>query len=582
MTTSKNLRHVKQNLQDFMRFFILSKKQVFRNSLMTLFAKSEINLQLQMKDKLLSKYQILPDEKQIDSLIQQQIRERKGSFPTPKVWVEKSHEYLKKAFGKNWQDEYIIWDCCCGEGNLLAGLTNPNNVWASTIDQADIDVLDKLIDCELHLLKNQIFQFDFLNDDFTPKSKGGKIPDKLFKIINNPDKQKKLIVYINPPYAEAASHGARTNKSQVAAAYKSSNTYKGLIGLAVNEVFAQFFMRIWDLLPNTNLAAFSTLKYVNSANFVKFRSLFKAKYCTGFICRANTFDNVRGEFPIGFLVWQLSEKKVIKNIKTDILLTDSARKTTRKAGTKSFYAVQKGNFIIDWFRQFFDKKSKNIIGYLRIQGTDMQQNRTIFVTSQPSESDIRESKIAKITANNLIESSIYVTVRHIFESNWINNRDQFLYPNNKYKINEKFQNNCLTYMLFDGQNKIQSKIAINHFIPFRAKEVRAKVNFKSNLMYNFLQTRGKFSKEAIAVFESGKKLWTYYHEAIKSDNNADVNASLYDIRVYFKKRNPETGRLNMKSIDQKFNELDQALKDSLKNLAEVIKPKVYEYGFLLE
>jgi hypothetical protein len=77
-------------------------------------------------------------------------------------------------------------------------------------------------------------------------------------------------------------------------------------------------------------------------------------------------------------------------------------------------------------------------------------------------------------------------------------------------------------------------------------------------------------------------LWTYYHEAIKSDNNADVNASLYDIRAYFKKRNPETGRLNTKSTDQKFNELDQALKDSLKTLAEVIKPKVYEYGFLLQ
>jgi hypothetical protein len=40
--------------------------------------------------------------------------------------------------------------------------------------------------------------------------------------------------------------------------------------------------------------------------------------------------------------------------------------------------------------------------------------------------------------------------------------------------------------------------------------------------------------------------------------------------------------MNTKSTDQKFNELDQALKDSLKILAEQIQPKVYEYGFLPE
>jgi type I restriction-modification system DNA methylase subunit len=49
-------------------------------------------------------------------------RERKGAFYTPQIWVEKSQEYLAKVFGENWQDEYYIWDCCCGTGNLLAGL----------------------------------------------------------------------------------------------------------------------------------------------------------------------------------------------------------------------------------------------------------------------------------------------------------------------------------------------------------------------------------------------------------------------------------------------------------------------------
>ena len=52
-----------------------------------------------------------------DLLVPQDVRERKGSFFTPKIWVEKSQQYLADVLGENWQDEYYIWDCCAGTGN---------------------------------------------------------------------------------------------------------------------------------------------------------------------------------------------------------------------------------------------------------------------------------------------------------------------------------------------------------------------------------------------------------------------------------------------------------------------------------
>jgi hypothetical protein len=55
------------------------------------------------------------------------------------------------------------------------------------------------IDHGANLLKAHVFQFDFLNDDFT------KLPPPLQDIINNPEKRKKLVMYINPPYAEVSS-----------------------------------------------------------------------------------------------------------------------------------------------------------------------------------------------------------------------------------------------------------------------------------------------------------------------------------------------------------------------------------------
>ena len=41
-------------------------------------------------------------------LVPQDVRERKGSFFTPAIWVEKSQQYLAVVLGENWQDEYYV------------------------------------------------------------------------------------------------------------------------------------------------------------------------------------------------------------------------------------------------------------------------------------------------------------------------------------------------------------------------------------------------------------------------------------------------------------------------------------------
>ena len=120
-----------------------------------------------------------------DLLVPQDVRERKGSFFTPQVWVEKSQEYIASALGKDWQEEYYVWDCAAGTGNLLAGLTNKYHIWASTLDKQDVDVIHDRIKNGANLLESHVFQFDFLNDDFS------KLPQSLQDIINNDEKRKK-------------------------------------------------------------------------------------------------------------------------------------------------------------------------------------------------------------------------------------------------------------------------------------------------------------------------------------------------------------------------------------------------------
>jgi hypothetical protein len=235
-----------------------------------------------------------------DLLIAQDIRERKGAFFTPQRWVEKAHEYLARAFGENWAEENLVWDCAAGTGNLLAGLGNKRNVHASDYDAANVRVMK---DGNI-VFADQAFQFDFLNGALD------EIPAK----IRAAAEQGKLVILINPPYAEATTattvSGTGKNKDGV----KDSAVVDALknlgVGTASNELFAQFLFRIKRDFPKVKLGVFSTLKYVNSQNFIKFREYWTAEFCGGFVVPANTFDNVKGKFPIGFCVWNLRGRAV--------------------------------------------------------------------------------------------------------------------------------------------------------------------------------------------------------------------------------------------------------------------------------
>ena len=535
-----------------------------------------------------------------DLLVPQDIRERKGAFFTPRQWVELSQKYLADVLGADWQDEYYIWDCAAGTGNLLAGLTNKLNIWASTLDQADVNVMHERIERGANLLQSHTFQFDFLNDDFS------KLPKGLQHIINDENKRKKLVIYINPPYAEATNArtatGTGQNKAGVAKDNKVREVYRSKINGGSNEIFALFMCIIYDKMPEAKLAQFSTLKFVQGANFKKFRDYFSASFEKGFIVKANSFDNVVGDFPIGFTIWDLQKKEKIKTVACDII-NDAAQ----SIGKKNFYG-QLNESINNWLTLFYSTNNLASIGVLSTRGNDFQNQKYIYLATQ-IDNKTHDTKV-KVNTNNLIPITIYLSVRHCISATWLNDRDQFLFPNDNWKTDKKFQNDCLTYALFHGQNKVIATDGINNWIPFTEQDVNAKEKFGSNFMTDFIkgkikpnesvnlfkvkedkthyETPLKFSAEATAVFDAGRRLWTHYHSQkfLLTESSADArseyneNASLYDIRAHFQGRN-DNGRMNAKSTDEKYTELIGDLRQELNLLADKIAPKVYEYGFLM-
>lgn len=520
-----------------------------------------------------------------DLIVSQDIRERKWAYFTPRKRVDLSQKYITDYLGENWQDEYYIWDCAAGTGNLLAGLTNKYNIFASTLDQADVNVMHERIEQWSYLLKNHVFQFDFLNDDFT------KLPQVLQDIINDPEKRKKLIIYINPPYAE--SNGRITTDRSNIQNTLIHEKYNSELQKVAPELFAQFLARIYFEIPDCIISQFSTLKMISAKNSKIFRQHFLAKNISSFIVPANTFDNVRWKFPIGFFIWDTKIKKQINSVVSDVYDSNGVF-----LWEKNFYTYDnhKGR-INDWLRIYKVKKTDTYISVLIGDAPDYQNNNFVSIQNNKTK---RHGINFLINSSNLLIGSIYFSVRHCMESTWLNDRDQFLYPNDDWKIDKDFQNNCLTFSLFNGQNKVSIQQGINHWIPFSEEEVDAWWRFESNFMKGFIDWKlpveesnelsllddninkylydwkpRKFSKEATEVFDAGRKLWKYYH----SQPTADVNAGYYDIRAYFQGRN-SSGRMNSKSGDQKYTELIGNLRDKLQTLTQVIKPKVYEYEFL--
>ncbi len=530
-----------------------------------------------------------------DRLKPKDVREYRGAFFTPIECTELAQQYLAQALGDDWQDKYYVWDCAAGTGNLLAGLINTRNLWASTLEKSDVDIMKERIQGGLNLFENHVFQFDFLNDplldtnDVNGDFKKSKVPEELQAIINNPTERRKLIFFINPPYGEGDNRKGE-GRSGIAENTYIWKTYGQELGYSKRELYIQFLYRIYKHIPGAIIADFSTLKNLQAPKFTDFRSVFEISPISMFMVPAYIFDNVDGEFPIGFKIWDTSVKKRFSQITADVF----EGKKLLPAGKKNIVCYDGRKFINDWAKSFSQKGDQKLsIATVIGIGNDFQNQRTIRF-ERPNRPWNHQFQW-QVTADNLLESCIYVAVRLIPEANWINDRDQFLAPNDQWITDELFQSDCLTFAIFNTKNNVRSSDGPNHWQPFTEKQLGITNSLPSHFMTDFIEGKAvfhtastttifkgtgyhklTFSEKAQAVFDAALPLWKYYFQ--QKDSN--INATYYNIREFFCGRN-KSGKMNAQSADSKYNELHYNLRLAHKELAEQIKEKIYDYEFLI-
>lgn len=549
-----------------------------------------------------------------DSLIPIDERSFKGAYYTPLHVVDKAYDKLAETLGKNWQRDYIVWDMCCGVGNLEVKHSNPRNIFMSTLDQADVDVMHATKTC----VAATRFQYDYLNDDITDDGRidyslTNKLPVALRQAIAeaNAGTGKKILVLINPPYAEATNSanaslsgkGNETSTKDGVAKTKFSETAMSAYGKASNELFMQFIARVAQEIPTAAIGIFSKLKYVTSPTLEDFRAIWKAKYIGGFAVESKAFDGLKGNFPIGFLVWKTNQANSrippIGEITAEIL-----DKYAEPIGEKSFYSAPDSQLLTNWIQRPKTNKieviplknaispattSKDLRGtrwadgavaWLNCAGNDIQQANLTALFS----SGFSSGRGYFVTSQNLWQAAVMFCVRRLIKPTWMNDRDQFLQPS--IPLPDAFKTDCLIWMLFNGSNLTASADGlewngrkwsiVNHFIPFTEAEVGAHERFESDFMVQYLADK-TLSPEAQAVLNAGRTLWQAYFNEIPPHNMREElklnrpDVGWYQIRNALKKRN-DAGD----STPVNFSAFEAAYKA----LSEKLIPQVYELGFL--
>ena len=537
-----------------------------------------------------------------DSLLPLDERSFKGAFYTPLHIVDKAYDLLTQTLGKGWQKNYIVWDMCCGVGNLEVKHSDHRNVFMSTLDQADIDVMRASRTC----VAATKFQYDYLNDDVDAfgnidYSLTNKVPQALRQAIADAKAKKKgakkILVLMNPPYGEAAN--SQGNAGKTAIAKSAIGATMDDLGYAARELFVQFLTRIQRELPGAAVAMFSTLKYVNAPNFEQFRDKWKAKYLGGFVVHSKAFDGLKGDFPIGFLAWDTSVNEPLVSIETTALDKDG-----NGVGDKSFYNLPNDGFLSNWMARLKKndaeavplinaitattktehvrntKWSDGAIGHFFCNGNDLQNAGTMTAIFSSVHS-IGHAGGYFITEENLWQAAIVFSVRRLIKPTWLNDRDQFLQPSKE--LSAEFQSDCLVWMLFNGSNLSAGADGlewngrqwslVNHFIPFTETEVGASDRFASDFMSQYL-TSLKLSAEAKAVLDEGRSLWRRFH-ATRFEKK---------IRDEFKLNRPDAGWYQIRRALE-ANSGNEAVdfdpfKAAYDELTRKLRPQVFEFGFL--
>ena len=386
-----------------------------------------------------------------------------GEFYTPELFANFAHKILEKHFGKNWYNEYYVWDPAWGIGNLTKS-KKFKHLYASTLHQSDIDASDANKEAEK-------FQFDFLNDPI--KSLFGlHIPQGLYDALTN---NKPIIFLMNPPYA--APNDFKDGFKDV-----SINTYTqsfmGDMKYAKQNLFSQFLYRIIMLknsynLTNCNICVFSSSVFMSGSGYEKFRKSFLEyfHFIDGYLFNASYFDECSKRWGISLSVWKSGEGENKHDFKHHLI--DVKNGKVEITGSKIIYNIDGENSFRNFCKESLRGKKtyptitlKNPITVGTKDGSMMTTDAIGFYVNSSNNvykslqqcyflSTSPDNVLSgfSVTKENFLPVCANFASRKVITNNWINNKDEFLAPvitEENHELWAEFISDSIVYSMFNA------------------------------------------------------------------------------------------------------------------------------------
>ena len=566
-----------------------------------------------------------------DRLSDEVQRRREGEFYTPIHLAAKAIDYLDSVIGGqtkqiDWESgQYRLWDMACGTGNLETHLPSIayRYCYMSTLHPEDV------IYCKGIFHDACVFQYDYLNDDIEriigqDHTLALKMPQQLIDDLANPDL--KWIIFINPPFITPQNDNTNVSMTKV----RKYMTEERL-GESSRELASQFLYRIhYEFrLKDAWLGLFNKIKYINAKNDQKLREkIFRYKFEKGFIFDARVFYKVTGEYPIGFLVWNL--RNWIADFEKQDILVEICNRKGETYGDKQLNVINKRYLLNNWFvrpsativfppfssalninenkTDLRNRVSKGFICSLCSKGNDMQNQRSIALFSGPYGS----AGALSVTKENFLKSMIIHAVRKIEKKDWSNDRDAFCIPYIPYFHDEVTQQlgyiegetpefpmeyayDCVVWSLFASSNQTVAMKDVeykgityqihNNLFPFSIAQVKrwgiqdpdiaititaeSEERFAAKwLMDNY----NELSHAAKEVIESAKKVYKTYFTNLNSLRTTRFKIQTWDAGRYQIINSMEEAEIGATEIE--------GLKAANNKLGEKIRGRIHELGFL--
>ncbi len=541
-----------------------------------------------------------------DRLIEDTNRRNKGEFYTSTSFVDYAHDMISKAFGEDWKEKYVVWDNSAGTKNLTRDYYF-KELYCSTLEQAELDISKQ------YNKEATSFQFDFLNDSLDKLPKG---------LIEAFEQNKPIIFFMNPPYGRAGKskdgNGAMGTEKGTAFTMVNERMKKDKIGACSANLYAQFLYRIMMIkeqysLTNYAVALFCKPNYLSGETYKIFREkwLSNFEYSSGVLFNAGHFANVSALWGINFTIWKSGETECKNNFMHTLI--DIVNDNIDVVGKKNIYNLDGLIFASDWVKSQNVgertleiptmssglkigmkslKTNENIKGWFTNGNNNIYNNsEDVYIMSCPNG---RGKTNVAITSDNILRCTALFAARKLIVGNWINDKDEYLAPNEEHSQYQEFVNDSIVYSLFHSASNQSSlrqveykgkKLDIkNEFFWMSREEMMSLANENGNdvcyqdanvstdrYVYKLLQNI-TLSNEAQLVLDKACELVrkTFKYRMMFDEDNENYQINNWDASYY-----------QMKPLWKEYAKDDfEEFKSFYKKLSDKMRPMVYELGFL--